>query len=65
MYIYKIHIKYHKKFTKERRFTTILVIPETNYQVLFSESGYLGLKYILDKNGIYYAKYHPGLTCEV
>ena len=31
----------------------------------FSEFGYLGLKYILDKNGIYYAKYHPVLIREL
>ena len=35
------------------------------YQVIFSEFGYLGLINILDKNGIYYANYHPGLICEV
>ena len=65
MYIQKLLIKYHKIFTKEGIFTTILVIPATNLSDTFSEFGYLGLKYILDMKTIYYAKYHPGLICEV
>ena len=34
------------------------------YHLLFGNFGYLGLKYILDKNEIYYAKYHPGVIFE-
>ena len=65
MYINKLLIKYHNKFTEEGIFTTILVIPATNLSGTFSEFGYLGLKYILDKNVIYQAKYHPGFVYEV
>ena len=66
MSIHKLLINYHKKFTKERIFTTILVISERKIiRYSFSEFGYQGLKYILDKNGIYYDKFHPGLICEV
>ena len=65
MYIHKLLIIYHKIFTKEGIFTTILMIPEANLSGTFSEFGYLGLKYILDKNGNYYAKYYPGFLYEV
>ena len=50
MYIQKLLIKYHKIFTKEGIFTTILVVPATNILGTASEFGYLGLKYILDIN---------------
>ena len=60
MYIQKLLIKYHKIFTKEGIFTTILVIPATVLSGTFSEFGFMVLKYILDINRIYYAKYHPG-----
>ena len=64
MHIQKIIIKYHNKFTKEGEFSTILVIPATNLSSPFGNFGYLGLKYILDKHEIYYAKYHSGLIFE-
>ena len=64
MYIHKLIIKYDNKFTKEGGFLTILVIPATNLSSTFWKFGYLSLKYILDKNEIYYAKYHPGVIFE-
>ena len=65
MYIQKLLINYQKKFKKEGSFKTIFVITETNLSGTFSEFGYLSLKCILDKNGIYYAKYNTRLICEL
>ena len=65
MYIQKLLIKYQKKFKKEGRSTTILVILGTNVSATFSEFGYLGLKYLLHKDGIYYSNYLPWLICEL
>ena len=64
MYIQKLIIKYHNKFTEKGKFSTILVIPATKLSSNCWKFGYLGLKYILDTNEIYYAKYHPGAIFE-
>eukprot|EP00957_Ditylum_brightwellii_P146369 11144533-Ditylum_brightwellii.AAC.1 len=38
-------------------FPTRLVIPATNFTAAFSKLGYIGIKKVLDNNGVNYAKH--------
>eukprot|EP00957_Ditylum_brightwellii_P039322 2975016-Ditylum_brightwellii.AAC.1 len=49
-------IKDHKK-KKNGQYPMRLVIPVTNFTVIFSKIGYLGIKKIFDDNGVRYNKY--------
>ena len=50
----RLLIKDHKKMKKDGNFDTRLVVPATNFTAGFSKISYLGIKSLLDKNGVRY-----------
>ena len=55
-YLQKLLIKDHKTMNKKGGFPTRLVIPATNFSIILSKIGYLGIKRILDKAKVNYSR---------
>ena len=53
----KLLIKDHKKPNANGEFPTRLVIPATNFSATFAKVQYMGLKKILDENGVIYNRF--------